>query len=424
MKALRLTAVLLVLASAGWSQTTRQAMHLNLAQLRKLADKGDTAAQCEIGRRHLIGKGMKQSEAEAAVWFGKAAAGGSGDALYELFLMSRDGVGMTKDAAKAEKLLNEAIEQDSSKARIELASRTIQNSADVAASDAAVAELTTLARSGDAFAQLSLGKAIANGASRPAGAGAIQWLLKATTADDERIALQSARVIRDGEGSLRADTARAITLIRRLAEKEVRAAHVDLVKLSPDSYRGVCKEQSIERVIRDDRLIGAPVQLQGMLVSAEKGRWTIGSEKQGIVRVKPELETSIDVTPGRFVRVWGWVDEPGVVQALLAEVPDPKVEVSFRLTEPRIMKGTWKEKFVVNGELRNTGRQHVNSVQVLVRVFQPDSGKEDTETLTITDLPAGQRRVFTAAFTIESVKAADNQTGVVQAEVTTGPIEW
>jgi len=113
-----------------------------------------------------------------------------------------------------------------------------------------------------------------------------------------------------------------------------------------------------------------------------------------------------------------------LVRALLVEVPEPKYQLKFEMTEPRIMKGSEKEKYVVNGEVRNTGRQDIHSIKLTVRVFQPESGKEDDQVLTLTDLPIGERRPFTAAFKTENVKAADNATAVVQAEVKSGDLEW
>jgi len=422
--AVLIVASVVVAPFAARAQATKPTANLNMAQLSKLAEKGDAAAQCEIGRRHLFGRGMKQSDREAAAWFGKSAAGGSGDALFELFLMARDGVAMAKDQEKAEKLLTQAIEKNSVRAKIESAERATVKKGDTTAVDAAVAELTQLARAGEPAAQLALGRALARGTGKAEGGDVLQWLLKASNAEDDRIALAAARVFKDGEGSLRADPDRAATLLRKLVEKEVRPAHADLAKLAPQSYQGVCKEQSLDRVSRDDRMIGAAVRIDGRLSSEEKGNWVIANDRKVSSRVILTTAIPPQATAGRYVRAWGMLDEPGLVRALLVEVPEPKYQLKFEMTEPRIMKGSEKEKYVVNGEVRNTGRQDIHSIKLTVRVFQPESGKEDDQVLTLTDLPIGERRPFTAAFKTENVKAADNATAVVQAEVKSGDLEW
>ena len=56
-------------------------------QVYEEAEKGNTAAQCEIARQLMAGQQMD----EATVWYKKAAAGGEADAMFNLGLLYSQG---------------------------------------------------------------------------------------------------------------------------------------------------------------------------------------------------------------------------------------------------------------------------------------------------------------------------------------------
>jgi len=68
-----------------------------LEEFGKLADKGNAAAQYNLGVMHKNGKGVPQSYEEAAKWYRKAADQGHVRAQFTLGLMYYKGVGMAQD---------------------------------------------------------------------------------------------------------------------------------------------------------------------------------------------------------------------------------------------------------------------------------------------------------------------------------------
>lgn len=405
---------------------TRPATYLNLAQLKKLAERGDTGALAELGRRTLLGRGMPADAVAGVALLEKAAAAGSGDAMFELYLCRRDGIGMTRDEAKAEQWLAKSSEFKHGRARAELIGRILKESQDPAVAAPLAKELIELARGGDASAQYSLGLAWTRGIGGKTDAGeAQQWLLKAAGAGDERVALPAAQVFRDGAGVLRADAQRAGVLLRRLADRGVMAAALDLAQTAPDTFRALAKDSSFERIGRDIDLVGFAVKFDGRFTEIAEKQWTLADEKgkRTLRLLPPTADPSTSAAPGRFVRVWGVVTEPGVVRTLQVEVPEPVYKLRYDIVEPRVVKGANKDDFVVEGQIQNTGKQAIRSLKLSVRAFQGTTGKEAVKTVTIVDLPPGAGRAFRAEFTPDSVKATGIQ-DPVQAEVKAAELEW
>lgn len=79
-KTLALAAALLLSACA----TTPSDMSLN--QLTQQANKGNAAAQVELGKRYLAGDGVSASDSQAQQWFKQAAAQQDAEGLYQLAL--------------------------------------------------------------------------------------------------------------------------------------------------------------------------------------------------------------------------------------------------------------------------------------------------------------------------------------------------
>jgi localization factor PodJL len=72
-----------------------------IASIKQLAEKGDAAAQFDMGARFLEGRGVARDQAAAMGWFEKAAAQGSAPAQYRLGAIYEKGVGVPRDAKKA-----------------------------------------------------------------------------------------------------------------------------------------------------------------------------------------------------------------------------------------------------------------------------------------------------------------------------------
>ena len=82
-----------------------------LAEIKRNAEAEDAAAQFIFGQALRLGRGVKQDDAEAAKWYGRAAKQGLATAQYNLGLMYHMGKGVSRDDAEAVKWFRCAAEQ-------------------------------------------------------------------------------------------------------------------------------------------------------------------------------------------------------------------------------------------------------------------------------------------------------------------------
>ncbi len=78
---------------------------------RPLAQAGDREAQYRVGVMYAEGKGVAPNDAEAALWFERAAEQGEPMAQYNLGASYVEGAGVRKDMAAAAKWFRRAAEQ-------------------------------------------------------------------------------------------------------------------------------------------------------------------------------------------------------------------------------------------------------------------------------------------------------------------------
>ncbi|MCS7033355.1 MAG: hypothetical protein NZ561_05085 [Phycisphaerae bacterium] len=418
----------LLFAGACLGQTTLPVFDLYsrapLPRVKRDAENGNREAQLELGRRLLLGREVQIDPSAAMSWFGKAAARGSGDALFELYLCCRDGIGEPKNPEKAAKLLEAAAKAGHPRALIEQAHLALQAPAATGAKNPAIQTLVEAARKGNALAQLYLARAILAGHRIPGDFNAAQLLARAGASDDPRVAFEAVRVFRDGEGSARPDPARATAVLAKLAERGYRPAVLELARLAPDSFRAVAREQSPARIRKEVRLLNLPVTFDGELTRVAEGEWLIASGDPGQpVRIIPDGSGTEDARPGRYVRVWGVVEEPGVVRALLVAVPEPRLTYSYNVETAQSPAGAGRELYVVILLLRNTGRQAIQTAELLIELYQPESDRRAGKSVVVRQLAVGERRAITATFDAEEVRQRDN-VNPVRAEVAVKRIEW
>jgi uncharacterized protein len=97
------------------------AMHApSIAEIRASAESGDSGAQVALGDDYAAGRGVTQSYAEAARWYGRAADGGDQAAQCNLGTLYLAGQGVAKDYAKAAELFRKSAAQESPKAAFSL----------------------------------------------------------------------------------------------------------------------------------------------------------------------------------------------------------------------------------------------------------------------------------------------------------------
>jgi TPR repeat protein len=104
-------------ADSGLSPVAVVAQRTPLEQLRRDAEQGDEKAQYLLGCCYNGDQGLERNPAEAARWWGKAAAKGVADAQYCLGLSYYLGQGVPRDTAEAAKWWKKAAEQDHANAQ-------------------------------------------------------------------------------------------------------------------------------------------------------------------------------------------------------------------------------------------------------------------------------------------------------------------
>jgi TPR repeat protein len=89
---------------------------------RPLAEQGNAAAQKGLGTLYEYGSAVPKDEAEAAVWYGKAAAQGDADGEFRLGLLYLRGAGgLPQDVPRALDLLKQAAAQGNTLSAYQLA---------------------------------------------------------------------------------------------------------------------------------------------------------------------------------------------------------------------------------------------------------------------------------------------------------------
>jgi TPR repeat protein len=87
---------------------------------RSLAESGDPVAQRQLGTLYHQGAGVARSDAEALVWYRRAAAGGDVAAVYNLGVMYDSGNGTAQDHVEAARWYREAADKGDGKAMYNL----------------------------------------------------------------------------------------------------------------------------------------------------------------------------------------------------------------------------------------------------------------------------------------------------------------
>jgi TPR repeat protein len=91
-----------------------------IAAWRPLAEQGMAAAQYRMGVLYAEGKGVPANDAEAALWFERAAKQGDPAAQYDLAASYAEGTGVRKDATAAAEWFRRAADQGYPMAQLNL----------------------------------------------------------------------------------------------------------------------------------------------------------------------------------------------------------------------------------------------------------------------------------------------------------------
>jgi len=108
MSLIRIVICVALLLTYGGQAPARDYHHLSIVELRSLAERGDPAAQVELGEALEHGEGLPRDPMLAVKWYCRAAAGGSADAQRNLGWMYFNGRGVPADDGRAAYWLNKA----------------------------------------------------------------------------------------------------------------------------------------------------------------------------------------------------------------------------------------------------------------------------------------------------------------------------
>ena len=97
-----------------------QASNVDISELRKKAEAGDSSAAFELGHAYDTGRGVRQNFQQAAFWYRKGADGGNAAAQRSLGVLYWFGEGVEKDKAEAVKWYHKAAKQGDANAMFDL----------------------------------------------------------------------------------------------------------------------------------------------------------------------------------------------------------------------------------------------------------------------------------------------------------------
>ncbi len=124
-RSIALAAVLVGLSALGSStcvEAQQDVFAPIIAEQRALAERGDAAAQFNLGVMYATGRGVPEDDTEADRWFRLAADQGNAAAQYDLGLRYDNGEGVPQDYAEAILWYRLAAEQGGARAQLNLGS--------------------------------------------------------------------------------------------------------------------------------------------------------------------------------------------------------------------------------------------------------------------------------------------------------------
>jgi TPR repeat protein len=188
------------------------------AELRAKAEKGDAAAQAELGWMYLRGDGVPKDPAEAVKWYRVAAEQGNAYAQSRLGLAYCLGLGVGEDKGEAAKWLHKAADQRDATAERMLGDFYSRGYGVDKNEAEAVKWYRKAAEQGDAKAQFNLGSSYYSGHGVPQDYGeAVKWIRKAADQGNTTAKVTLAHCYLFGDGVAK-DAVEAVRLFRPLAE--------------------------------------------------------------------------------------------------------------------------------------------------------------------------------------------------------------
>ena len=192
------------------------------------AEKGEAAAQSQLGLMYDLGQGVAQDHAEAVNWLRKAAEQGYPGAQLLLGLHCQNGDGIRQDYAEAVKWLRKAAEQGGAEAQYNLGVCYFRGHGVLQDYAEAVKWYRKAAGQGDPMAQYNLGVCcfLGQGVAQDY-AEAVKWYRKAAEQDGLAAEYNLGLCYHNGQGVAQ-DYAEAVKWFHKAAEQGDAAAQYDL----------------------------------------------------------------------------------------------------------------------------------------------------------------------------------------------------
>ncbi len=164
----------LLLVVCSFSQTA------DISELRQRAEKGELAAEFELGTMYGLGQGVPQDYSEAMCWFRKAADQGYASAQGAIGAMYSFGQGVPQDYAEAMRWYRKAADQGNAAGQHSVGAMYFQGQGVPKDYGEAMRWFRRAADQGDADAQFALGLIYHNSLGVPQDYGeAARWFRKA-----------------------------------------------------------------------------------------------------------------------------------------------------------------------------------------------------------------------------------------------------
>jgi hypothetical protein len=191
----------------------------NLAEIRTKAEKGDAAAQFDLGAKYYVGNGVTQDWTEAARWYRKAADQGYAPAEADLAACYGLGNGVRQDDVEATKWARKAADQGDALCQIALGYGYSYGKGVPQDYVASAKWYRQAANQGQADAQYNLGVLYHEGKGVPQDyAQAVTWYRKAAQQDNASAQYNLGVCYRDGEG-VPQDYIEAVDWFRKAADQ-------------------------------------------------------------------------------------------------------------------------------------------------------------------------------------------------------------
>jgi TPR repeat protein len=185
-------------------------------QMKKLAARGDAAAQFKLGKMYDFGNGVKEDNTKAAFWYRKAAEQGIADAEFNLGILYGVGEGVPKDIIEAENWVKKAAEHGHARAQSIIGEAFEKRNKDIAT---ALMWYLKSAEQGYPDAQFHLGILYIDGKGVTKDvAAAVSWLKKAAEQEHMRAQYYMGILYDNGEGVIK-DVVTAASWYLKAAEQ-------------------------------------------------------------------------------------------------------------------------------------------------------------------------------------------------------------